>query len=358
MGYLADIVRDSRRRVDETSARGVPVPGGGKEMPPADPVAPDGIFEGPPADRPAPMSIARIREEGSGRPDEAGQHAAESGFANRQVAGPSPSENIPAAGLPEATAEGLHLSDSVARTQAGCESARTATDGFRVEETESFHDGDSNDAPAVSGVENGSSILESSPGYAAASRAGNVSAETQGRRQAGTEPRAGSTTPPEQPSVEAAAALLGRQVAETVSMPAAGALPVLEPARQGHTLRPVVMGDEGDRSAVPPKNGTSLAESRRVLPPEVAANCTVTVSPGVPAASVRAGLAPEPVQSGRQRTAEDKSGPGNNLQSFEPKVQIGTIEVVVVAPPPASPAPSRGDRSRPDPTSRNYVRNI
>ena len=358
MGYLADIVRDSRRRVDDISARGVPVPGGGKEMPPADPVAPDGIFEGPPVDRPAPMSIVRIREEGRGRPDEAGQHAAESGFANRQVAGPSPSEHIPAAGLPEASAEGLHLPDPVARTQAGCESARTATDGFRVEEVESFHGDASNDAPAVPGVENGSSILESSPGYAAASRAGNVSAETQGRRQAGVEPRAGSTTPPEQPSVGASAEPLGRQVAETVRIPAAGALSVQEPARQGSTSLPVMMGDEDDRSAVSPENGTFLAESRRVFPPGTAANCTVTVSPGVPAATVRAGLAPEPEQSGRQRTGEDKSGPGNNLRSFEPKVQIGTIEVVVVSPPPASPAPSRVDRSRPDPISRNYVRNI
>lgn len=358
MGYLADIVRDSRRKVDDPSARGLAAPVGGTEMPPAGPVAPDGIFKGPSADRPAPMSVARIREEGSGRPENAGQHAVESGFATRQVAGPSPSEHIPAAGLPEATVEGLHLPDPVARTQAGCESARTDTDGFRVEETESFHDGDSSDAPAVSGVEHGSSIVESSPGYAAASRAGNVSAETQGRRQAGADPRAGSTTPPEQPSVETVAQPLGRHVAEMVARPAAGALPVQEPARQGPALRTVVTRDEDDRSAVSPENETSVAEPRRVLPPGTAANCTVTVSPGVPAAAVWAGLAPEPAQSGRQRTGEEKSGPGNNPRSFEPKVQIGTIEVVVVSPPPAAPAPSRGDRSRPDPASRNYVRNF
>jgi hypothetical protein len=352
MGYLADIVRDSRRKVDNTSARGLAAPVGGTEMPPAGPVAPDVIFEGPSADRPVPMSVARIREEGSGRPENAGQHAVESGFATRQVAGPSPSEHIPAAGLPEATAEGLHLPDPVARTQAGCESARTDTDGFRVEETESFHDGDSSDAPAVSGVEHGSSIVESSPGYAAASRAGNVSAETQGRRQAGAEPRAGSTTPPEQPSVETVAQPLGRHVAEMAASP----LPVQEPERRAPALRPVVTRDEDDRSAVSPENETSVAEPRRVLPPGTAANCTVTVSPGVPVAEVQIGRTPEPAQSGRQRTGEEKSGPGNDPRSCEPKVQIGTIEVVVVSPPPAAPAPSRGDRSRPDPASRNYVR--
>ncbi len=358
MGYLAEIVRDSRRRVDDPSVAGVSAPVGGMEMPPADPVVPDGISAGPPAARPAPMSVTQIREEGSGRPDEAGQQAAESGFATRQVAGPSPSEHIPAVGLPEATAEGLHLPDPVARMQAGCESARTATDGFRVEETESFHDGDSNDAPAVSGIEDGSSIVESSSGYAVASRAGNVSAETQGRRQAGAEPRAGSTTPPEQSSVEAAAEPLGRQVAETVSIPAAGALPLPEQARQGPALRPVVTRDEDDRSAVSPDNGTPVAQSRRVLPPGTAANCTVTVSPGVPAAEMRIGRAAETAQSDRHRTGKEKSGSGNNLRSFEPKVQIGTIEVVVVSPPPAAPAPFQVDRSRPDPASRNYVRNF
>lgn len=358
MGYLADIVRDSRRRVDDPSARGFAAPVGGTEMPPADPVAPDGISPGPPADRPAPMSVARIREEGSGRPENAGQHAAESGFATRQVAGLSPSEHVPAAGLPGATVEGLHLPDPVARTQAGCESARTATDGFRVEETESFHDGDSNDAPAVSGVEGGSSNVGSSSGYAAASRAGNVSAETQGRRQAGAEPRAGSTTPPEQPSVETADEPLGRQLTETARGPATGAVPVLEQALQGHALRPVVMRDEDGRPAVVPGNVTSTAETRRVLPQGNAATCTVTVSPAVTPAELRTGRAPESGESVRQPAGEEKGGPGDNPRSFEPRVQIGTIEVVVVSPQPAATVPSRGDRPRPDLASRNYVRNF
>lgn len=340
MGYLADIVRDSRRRADAPSTTGENVAVGDVELSSAVPVFPDGVpvelIEG----RSGDPSAARIREEGSG-------------FVTPQVVGLSPSEHIPAAGLPKATFEGLHLPNPVTHKQAGCESARTVTDDFRAEQTESFRDGDSNDAPAVSGVEDGSSILESSPGYAAASRAGKVSAETQGRRQAGVTTRAGATTPPEQFALQEAAELPGEHAEE----PASGPLPkaFTEPAplhRQGLDFLPGAMRSENDRPEIPQETGSFVEEARRPLLPENSTNRTVTVPAGIPVAEVRIG------QAARQRSNEEKSAPAHSARTPEPRVRIGTIEVVVVSPATAETGSSRGERSRPDPASRNYLRNF
>ncbi len=340
MGYLTDIVRDSRRRTCVARAPGESSSVDHVEIPAAATVAPATVVAGPPAAMSATASVERIREEGSGRPDEAGQHAAESGFATRQVAGPSPSEHVPAAGLPEATSEGLHLSDPVPRTQAGCESARTVTDGFRAEKAERFRGGDSNDAPAVPGVEDGSSILESSPGYAATSRAGKESVETQERRQAGIEPRAGSVTPPEQFDLDAAPEASGRNDGGPAAVKP-GASPV-----------------EDDRSAVQLEKISFTEENCRVRLEGAATNCMVTLPAGIPAQQPRSGRAPETCQPVRQRTAEGENKAGKAPWPQEPRVSIGAIEVVVVSPAPAQPEPSRGERFRPDPTSRNYLRNF
>lgn len=354
MGYLTDIVRDSRRRTCAARAPGESVPVDHVEIPAA-----ATVVAGPPAAMPSAASVERIREEGSGRPDEAGQHAAESGFATRQVAGPSPAEHVPAAGLPEATSEGLHLSDPVTRTQAGCESARTVTDGFRAEKAERFRGGDSNDAPAVPGVEDGSSILEFSPGYAVTSRAGKEPVETQERRQAGMEPRVGSVTPPEQESGrETVAVHVGRETGEWARSPGVLARGEQEAARQGPPPQPEVLPEEEDRAAVSSGTGLLAAAVRRVRLGDAVTGCTATVPSGVAEMELGSGRAPGPGQPDRQRTGEGKNEPGKDSRPPEPRVRIGAIEIVVVSPAPAQPEPSRGERSRPDPASRNYLRNF
>ena len=118
-----------------------------------------------------------------GQPGTAGQRPVQNGAVTRQVVGPSPSEHTPDAGIPEAMVKGVVLPDPVIREQAGCESTRTVTGDFRVEQTESSHDNGSIDVPLVSVGASDSFVRESSSGYAA-SRTGKVSVETQGRRQA------------------------------------------------------------------------------------------------------------------------------------------------------------------------------
>ncbi len=359
MGYLTDIVRDSRRRSCAARAAGESAPVDPVEIPAAATVAPATAVAGPPAAVPSVASVERIREEGSGRPGEAELYAVESGCATRQVAGPSPAEHVPAAGLPEAISEGLHLSDPVARAQAGCESARTVTDGFRAEKAERFRGGDSNDAPAVPGVEDGSSILESSPGYAATSRAGKESVETQERRQAGMEPRAGSVTPPERPGGRETVAVHGGR--ETGEWPRSTVVPARgeqEAARRGPPSHPEVMPEGEERAAVSSGTGLLAAASRRVRLAEAVTDCTVTVPIGVAVVEPGSGRASEPGQADRQRIGEEKREPGSAPRPQEPRVRIGAIEVVVVSPAPVQPEPSRGERSRPDPASRNYLRNF
>ncbi|SEM05770.1 hypothetical protein SAMN04489760_103109 [Syntrophus gentianae] len=237
----------------------------------------------------------RLREEGGGQPLNAGPKTLQDGGAvTRRVVGPSPSEYTPGAGIPEVTIKGVSLPNPVARKQAGCESARTETDSFRVESMKSFHDGDSIDAPLIPVDARDSFVRESSSGDAE-SRAGKVSVETQGRRQAGMT-RAGSTTPLDQ-STEIKTENNDREQAAALCLP-----PASEGAERFHRA------------------------TGRPLPP---------------------------IPKGNEET-----GSGRSLPPPEPKVRIGTIEVVVVVPAPADRSPRSEERSRPDLASRHYLRNI
>lgn len=268
----------------------------------------------------------RLREEGGGPPVNAGSGTLQDGGAvTRRVVGPSPPEYTPGAGIPEVTMKGVSLPNPAARKQAGRESARTESDRFRVESMKSFHDGDSIDAPLVSVDARDSSVRESSSGDAV-SRTGKVSAETQGRRQAGLN-RAGSTAPPDQfteittenNAMEQAARLQGKTSPSAVGQVPAGT------ARQEphHGGMPAAV-----RSSPPASEGAERFHrpSGRPLPPIPKDN--------------------------------EEKGSGRSLPPSEPQVRIGVIEVVVVVPAPADRSPRSGERSRPDLASRHYLRNF
>mgnify|MGYP000844243756 CR=1 FL=1 len=268
----------------------------------------------------------RLREEGGGPPVNAGSGTLQDGGAvTRRVVGPSLSEYTPGSGIPEVTMKGVSLPNPAARKQAGRESARTESDRFRVESMKSFHDGDSIDAPLVPVDARDSSVRESSSGDAA-SRTGKVSAETQGRRQAGLN-RAGTITPSDQSAetmkenhgMEQAAGLQGKTFPS-----AAGEVPADTVQEELH---------HGGMPAAAPSSTPDSKSVERFQRP-----------------SVRP-LPPIPKDS-------EEKGSGRSLPPPEPQVRIGAIEVVVVVPAPADRLPRSGERSRPDLASRHYLRNF
>jgi hypothetical protein len=268
----------------------------------------------------------RFREEGGGQPLNAGLRTPQDGGAvTRRVVGLSPSEYTPGAGIPEVTMKGVSLPNPVARKQAGCESARTETDSFRVEQMKSFHDGDSIDAPLVPVDASDSFVRESSSGDAE-SRAGKVSVETQGRRQAGLN-RAGSTTSLDQSTEIRTESNDGEQAA---------GLP-------GKTFQSVGRALFADETRHEPLHGVKPATALSSPPASEGAErfhrATRRPLPAIP-------------------KENDKQGSGRSLPPPEPQVRIGTIEVVVVAPEPADRSHRSEERSRPDLASRHYLRNF
>lgn len=368
MGFFADIIRDSRRGGVASRTPEAPLSRGGEEMPSDAPVA--GAATPATAAEPAASvtSVIQLREEGSGQPLAAGQSPVQNGAVTRQVVGPSPSEHIPAASLPEAIQQGVTPPNPVAREQAGSESDRTVTGDFSVEQIESFHDGGSNVVPLVLASANDSLIREALSGYAA-SRIGKVSVETQGRRQAGIT-RAGSTTPFVesaaekvedsfvQPNAVTAANDSRQDSAEATPHPSAAQNPLPKPLPSLQDTQPEVIPEEVFRAPVPPDKLPLVGLSRQ----EVLAGAMSAVNQPDPAgvllAAERFRKAPERDLPPFQRRDDQKGMPVPPLPHYEPRVSIGTIEVVVVAPAPAE-RPSRSEeRSRPDLASRHYLRNF
>jgi len=311
-----------------------PVSLGGEETPADAPAVAERARVEPAAATGSDGSVIRLREEGGGQPVSVGESPLQSGAVTRQVVGPSPSEHAPVAGIPEVTVREAVFPNPVKREQAGCESDRTETGDFRVEQMESFHDGGSIDVPAVSVSLKDSSVRESSSGYAAL-QTGKVSVETQGRRQAGVS-RAGSTTPPEQLAGEAIETTAGEEVPAHWAKQTSN-LDTL----QGEASRPVgreSFAAETDHESLPGPIPAAATRSLFSEPPAHQAN--------------ERQLPPLPRDGGEGKT------PARPLPPPEPQVRIGTIEVVVVVPATAERSPRSEERTRPDLASRNYLRNF
>jgi len=355
MGFFADIIRDSRRGGMAARSTEAPLFNGSEEVSIDAPAAEE---VGAVASDAGDTSVIRLREEGGGQPDTAGQRPVQDGAVTRQVAGPSLSEHTPVAGIPEVIHKGVIPPNTVAREQAGCESDRTGTGDFRVEQMGAFHDGGSIDVSLVSEGASDSFVRESSSGYAT-SRTGKASVETQGRRQAAVS-RAGSTIPPEQLTGEMAGNMPPEQAAEPVARrnppAAAKEIPVTSipqnslstvPRTEQMSRMPEETHLAGERGAI--ADGTR----HEPLPDVIPAAATISSSPALPGHG-----ATERQLPAFSRGESERSGPSRPLPPPEPQVRIGTIEVVVVAPAPVERSPRSEERSRPDLASRHYLRNL
>uniref|UniRef100_A0A831UF74 Uncharacterized protein n=1 Tax=Geobacter metallireducens TaxID=28232 RepID=A0A831UF74_GEOME len=371
MGFFADIIRDSRRGGPTVTPAGAPAPFGAFELPVAAPEAVDGGGVEPASTRGSEVSVIRLREEGGGTPVTAEQSLAQAGAAARQVVGPSPSEHTPVAGIPEAMDKGVTLPIPGKREQAGSESDRTASGDFRVEAMESFHDGGSSDVPAVSVSANDSPVRESSSGYAA-SRAGKVSVETQGRRQAG-ETRAGSATPPDgyvgevlgtpftPGEEEPATGSLRRAFGEAMEVPS---IPRHQPpaAQAPEKVSPSDREPAADTSRVPVlpvgEVWEPFGDGRRHDPLHAPIPLAAVSSPSVSSRVENFQRVAERQLPPLPREGDEGKTPVRSIPPPEPQVRIGTIEVVVVTPAPAERTPRSGERMSPDLASRHYLRNF
>lgn len=383
MGFFADIIRDSRREGGEAYPLGAPLSRGGGELATESPGMAEVEWVESAESRGGETGTVRLREEGGGRPVSAGQRPGQDGAVTRQVVGPSSSEHTPVTGIPEATAQGVTLPNPVKREQAGCASDRSARGDFSVVKMEPFHDGGSSDVPRVVSVgARDSSVRESPSGYAAL-QTGNVSVETRGRRQTG-ETRAGSTTPPDDhagemqeepfsPGSGEPEAGAPRQGAE----PARQVPPVSRNARlaasQGdHILptdgvraeaaglagEPSWPADDAPRSVVSPVRVLSGDEMGSDPLPGATQVTTPLSRSRIPAREERFPRATEQQLPALPQGGEERGTPGCSLSPPEPRVRIGSIEVVVVAPAPGERLSRSEQTSRPDLASRHYLRNF
>ncbi len=368
MSFFAAIIRDSRATATVTPANREKCAG-----PTQEPAASKPTPLVKKKDRAAPLPdinqpTVRLREESATLSQAAEQDQGSIEKVARQVVSPSPAQHIPLWELGQVRAEWAGSPNPETREQTGSASDTKVTDAPRTTPTKSRHGDGSFDVSAVQESANDSSIREPSPN-SAASRAGIRAVETQGRQQA-EQSRAGLTTPPEQtieqtkkqgftlsiaqptrpctrespplsPPKQHAPGLHG--AIEHVEVPpprissAPDQIPVLkndrrssaepsfEPAGQDH--------QPADRSAHKTETRTGEAEPSR---PPVVARETLSV----------------------QHQKREKSAGMLMQRAPEPRVQIGTIEVVVISEEPPEPRPRRETQRPSDATSRHYLRNL
>jgi hypothetical protein len=330
MGYLADIVRDSRR-VAATAAPWTYAAAGALEAP-AESAAQVGTrAPAPAAERGRMQPIAGITEiefrgdrESDAERAVATPPSAETAF---RKAGPSQTEYTKAiAELPKVTNRGSTPSRLVTHKQAGRASDRTAT-GDLPSEANEFHDGVLEN---VSFGVNRSTVRDLYAEQTASFSTGKASVETQ-RRRTGTfdppEPFSGS-------SFEVTRAEEGADPATGRGLP--------EPPAAAEAEARI---SNGDREPAP-RREEAAGQARQEPPARSGA-----VSHYIPAA---AALDAGPHPRERQRPAEAASKPP--APPSEPRVHIGAVEIVVATPPPRQPRAAAA--SPPDLASRHYLRNI
>ncbi len=372
MGFLSDIVRDSRRRNA--------LPGRFVEPEPPPPPTAFQVGEVPaaaesaaiatttPCGSPVKSGAARVgfKEERTGEGGEVESNLPIAGTARPQRLDSSPSEYIAPAKLPEAV-------DSVAREQ-----FRTVSGGSG--DVVGSYGGSLFVAP--SGFDRSSA--REFPANRVSSVIGTV-VETQERRQGTTSPPdlvgggtvdgaaqaaiaggpvspSSSSQPVPSPSGEGAAGT----VSSGKAAPAAGQAGHGMAAPAGRLLPIAAIGvspatDPNDREPSPVSTpvASSAAGSRGVPPPPLPPGIAGEASAAVPQTGE---LVPPLIRLGERRGIERRAAEvparDTHIPATEPRVRIGTIEVVVLSPAPAERTSRRHDTPMADIASRKYLRNI
>jgi hypothetical protein len=348
VGFFFDIIRDCRQgRLLGAKEPSVPVAWASAEFSPeADSLA-RAVKRVPSGEQtfcPEVMSKPQVREEGGGLGGDSIEFMLPEGPATRQVADPWLPGNTAMAELPAAIGLFSPLPNPGKQKQAGSESARTGTAREGTEQESASSDSVLTDVCSILAV--GDSQVQEPLSVRPGQSTGNMSAETQGRRQAGHHTRAGSATPPD------------------VSLPLSTPGPVPE-VDLSHEMLPGATPslsrgihaekNRGKPKANPDPEGSRVPPSTEIEPRKKTCNKGERLSP----AEVFLSEAPSPAQRGINcsfKAPQTSSPPANGAS--EPRVQIGLLEVVVVSPKQgAGAATSKGSTSS-SLASRLYLRNL
>lgn len=334
MGFFSDIIHDSRRQStmpEQKSSAGLSFSADALTR------SSEGRSSEDRMSPPEMMSESQLWEEGGQSAGKASQMTPPHGLAIRQVVDPSPPENTAVAELPVANGLLSTLPNPGKHEPAGSESARTGTAAQGTEQESASSDSVFADVCFVSAVSD--SQVKEPLSLRQAHSTGKMSVETQGRRQAGTDTRAGPATPPNSFLVRAVEMKPGESPAEKK--------PVM-PEKQGPAipedpLRPEQI-QQGDR---PVHNLPFISVSGQIPGHDLSGNAlaaTFSFSGKV---------------SAEKKVGEPQVSPDQPAkQNSEPQVQIGLLEVVVVSPGQGAGATESKKNTSSNLASRLYLRGL
>lgn len=383
MGFFSDIIHDSRRRStmpEQGSSAGLSFSADALTH------SSEGRSSEDRMSTPEMMSESQLWGEGGRPPGKASQMTPPHGLATRQVVDLLPPGNTAVAELPVANGLLSTLPNPGKQEPAGSESARTGTAAQSTEQEGASSDSVFANVCFVSAV--GHSQVKEPLSLRQAHSTVKMSVETQGRRQAGTNTRAGSATPPNPSLAQAVEIKPGGSPAKKK--------PVM-PGKQGPAipedpLRPEQI-QQGDRSV---HNLPFISASGQILGHDLSGNVLAAtpsfsgkvsaekkvstgiegsydVGPGdmeprknrpdkgetLPSAEVFLSEVPPPTQRRNNfdfKTPQTTSRPAK--QNSEPQVQIGLLEVVVVSPGQGAGATGSKENTSSNLASRLYLRGL
>ena len=373
MGFFSDIIHDSQR---QSTMPEQALTRSSKGRSSEDRMSP-----------PEMMSESQLWEEGGRSAGKASQMTPPHGPVSRQVVDLSPPENTAVAELPVANGLLSKLPNPGKQEQAGSESARTGTAAQGTDQESASSDSVFANVCFVSAVSD--SQVKEPLSLRQAHSTGKMSVETQGRRQAGTNTRAGSATPPNSSLVQAVEMKPVESPAEKKTVmpekqgPAIPEDPLLpEQIEQGdrpvHNLPFISVSDQipghdlsGNVLAATSSFSGKVSAEKKVSPGVVEGFYDVV--PGdmeprknrpdkdetLPSAEVFLHEVPPLAQRGNNfdfKAQQTTSQPAK--QNSEPQVQIGLLEVVVVSPGQSPGANGSKENTSSNLASRLYLRGL
>ena len=313
------------------------------------------------------MSGSQVWEEGGRLAANASQMTPPHGPATRQVVDLSLPENTPVAELPVATGLLSTLPNPGKQKLAGSESARTGTAAQSTEQESASSDRVFANVCCVSAV--GDSQVKEPLSLRQAHSTGKMSVENQGRRQAGTNTRAGSATPPNLSFVQAG------KMKRLPLIPSAGKSAPLPTLGQvlAADLSPDVLAPETPffsrgvhaqkkevKKGMEPQVSPGTEGCSEGAPGEIEQRKkTSDKGDTLPPAEVFLSEVPPPMQKGINFgfKAPQTTSP-TAKEASQPKVQIGLLEVVVVSPGQDAHGGQSKESVSSNLASRFYLRNV
>lgn len=373
MGFFTDIIRYSKKPVGRTATKSV------VRMTPAATVSPPGRSDPQEPGTSWNNSLSPIEEspqtfweEEVGQSGAARAKAQPSELEDRQVVGPSPLENTEISDLAKAPKYKRSSPDIGKRKQAGLNNRRDVTVQSRMNRDQNLHGVVSFDKESYSSK--GSSVVKPESKRPEQSARGKSVEVTHRSRQAGHTTRAGTTTPPIPITPDGMASTPARSAPKSVEKTSAPeddrvssskiATPSEADVPKTDAFQAKRLESQGKRRDLPAAEETVDAGQRTI---ERSAPQRAAIAAGEENGSVQNPIevsfpddqAPEPFQADPHEKSPSQAV--NRPPVHEPggpKVHIGLLEVVVLAPENAAGRKTSRSPEERNFTSRHYLRNL